>query len=311
MSGEATGPPTDSRVLTGEVTVARPLSLDGGAAAPEHWPPPSRYGARAVAIANDAAGVVERAVASLAELPADLPRHALVGGLAVMIRLYVAHRVTTDFDEVSASPGATVATLVALGATRTSKGVELPDRGVQLDLLDAEVTLRDLEGLAGGLVDDDERRAWQLAAACRYALDTAVPTDIVVVERERVLARVSLPVALAGALVALKTHAVVAPDRPPDKAAADVYDIWRLVRAWGPTVIAEDLSRAPLAMLRTTAEQVRHIFTDDVERTAHRLRRASVPGVHAVSVDDLESVSVLDESLQPFLAWDPPGGVER
>lgn len=303
------GPPVVGE-LTGEVAVAVPVPVPGLGSGPPggSWPPRSTHGARAVAIANDAGRVVERSVATLAELPDDLPRHALVGGLAVMVRLYEAHRVTTDFDEVSQQPGTTVATLVALGARRTTNGVELPDRGVRLDLLDAETSLADLDALVDDLTTDDERRAWQLAAACRYALETASSTDILVVEREQVVARVSLPVAVAGALVALKVHAAVAPDRPADKAAADVFDAWRLARTWGPSVVAEDLSRAPVAMLRTTAAQLQQLFGDDVDRTAHRLRRASVPGVEAVGVDDLEAALVLVDYLAPFLHWDAPAG---
>lgn len=298
--------------VTGEVAVAVPLPpLGDGAPGRGGWPPTSHHGARAVAIANDAGRVVERSVASLADLPKDLPRHALVGGLAVMVRLYQAHRVTTDFDEVSQAPGATVATLVALGARRTPNGVELPDRGVRLDLLDAETSLAELELLATELGSDEERRAWQLAVTCRYALETAEPTDILVVEHDAVVARVSLPVAVAGALVALKVHAAVAPDRPADKAAADVFDAWRLARTWGPSVIAEDLARAPVAMVRTTAAQLRQLFDDDVARTAHRLRRASVPGVEAVGVDDLEAAAVLVDYLEPFLHWDTPPRSEQ
>ena len=109
-----------------------------------------------------------------------------------------------------------------------------------------------------------------------------------------------------GDAVALKAHAAVAPDRHSDKAAADVYDAWRLVRAWGPSVIAEDLSRAPVPMLSRTAAQLRHLYVDDVDRTAHRLRRASVPGVAAVDAEELSTVSVLLDALDPFLVWDPP-----
>lgn len=292
---------------TGETTAARPVAPAAGAAAPpQHWPPASRYGARTVAIAADAAGVVRRSVESLAELPEALPSHALVGGLAVMVRLYEAHRVTTDFDEVSEAPADAVAALVAAGARRTSNGVEMPGRGVRLDLLDAETPLRQLSSMVRALDGPEEERAWQLAATCRYALDSAVATDILVVERESVVARVGLPVALAGALVALKAHAAVAPDRQPDKAAADVYDAWRLVRAWGPSVIAEDLSRAPVPMLLRTVAQLRHLYVEDVDRTAHRLRRASVPGVAAVGADELASASALLDALEPFLVWDPP-----
>lgn len=270
------------------------------------WPPPNRYGSRAVPLANDAKGVVARSVQALADLPSDLPPAAVVGGLAVMVRLYEAHRVTTDFDEVSLSRDAAITTLLSLGATRTSSGVHLPDQDVQLDFLDAGVELADLAAMAPHALDEDERRAIQLALVCRYALDTAVPTDIYAIDAaaDTVVAKVSIPVAVAGALVAMKVHAALSPERNKVKVASDLYDAFRIIRAWGPSVIAEDLSRAPVPLLERTITQIRSVFLDDVDRTAHRLASASVPGVATVAVDDLETAALVADLLEPFIAWD-------
>ena len=275
---------------------------------PPGWPPPNRYGERAVAIANDRRGVVRRSVESLADLPVDLPRAALVGGLAVMVRLYEAHRATTDFDEVTEGRETTIDLLLARGAVRTTNGVLLPDFGVQLDLLDAGMSLTDLGALmpaAGELIaTDDERRAVQLALVCRYALETAIPTKILVLEGEEIVAQATIPVALAGSLVAMKAHAAVQDDRNKDKAAGDIYDTFRLIRSWGPSVIAEDLSRAPVAMLATTAAQLHELYVEGAERSARRLRSASMPGVESVSIEDLESVGVAVDALDVFRHWD-------
>lgn len=242
---------------------------------------------------------------SLGTLPRDLPRHALVGGLAVMVRLYEAHRATVDFDEVTEGRESAIALLVAEGARRTSNGVFLPERGLQLDLLDAETDQASLMAMSREVEDPEERRALQLAFLCRYALETAVVTDIIVVDGEAVTARVTIPVATAGALVAMKLHATVAPDRDPAKAAGDAYDAFRLVRAWGPSVVAGDLSRAPVPMLEVTSSQVRRVFVEDVDRTSHRLRSASVPGVESASVDDLIEVGSVADLLDTFASADP------
>lgn len=227
-----------------------------------------------------------------------------------MVRLYEAHRVTTDFDEVSQGRDLAITTLLALGATRTSSGVHLPDRDVQLDFLDAETDLSTLAALADRPLDADERRAVHLAMVCRYALDSAVLTDIYAVDAaaDTVVASVTIPVAVAGALVAMKCHAASAPDRNPVKVASDLYDTWRMIRAWGPTVIAEDLSRAPVPMLRTTIDHIRERFGTDVDRTARRLASASVPGVAAVDADLLEGALLVADLLEPFTVWDstPP-----
>lgn len=271
------------------------------------WPPTSRFGQRSVALAADTRGFVVRSVRSLESLPAELPRHALVGGLAVMVRLYEAHRATTDFDEVTEGREAAIALLVSRGAERTPNGVLLTERGVRLDLLDAETDAATLVALGATLTDPEELRALQLAFVCRYALETAVATDIVVLEGEEVAARVSIPVAVAGALVAMKLHAAVAPDRAPAKSAGDAYDAYRLIRAWGPSVVASDLSRAPLPMLHATVAQLRSVFDEDVDRTAHRLRSASVPGIAEVDVDDLQAAVAVAELLEVFAAADPAG----
>ncbi len=126
---------------------------------------------------------------------------------------------------------------------------------------------------------------------CRYALETATATQILVVEGEQVVAQVALPVALAGSLVAMKVHAAGQPTRRPDKAAGDIYDAYRLVRAWGPSVIADDLSHAPIVMLREVVQQITDLFVDGAERSARQLRAASMPGVQAIDAEDLEGIA--------------------
>ena len=283
--------------------------MSGEVPATPTWPPPPRFGDRSVAIAADPRGFVARSVQSVADLPEALPRHALVGGLAVMVRLYEAHRATTDFDEVTEGREEAIALLVAGGAERTTNGVLLPDRGVQLDLLDAETDEAALRRIGRDVEGPEERRALQLAHVCRYALVTAVGTDIVVLEGDDVAARVSVPVAVAGALVAMKVHAAIAPDRHPDKAAGDLYDAYRLVRAWGTDVVAADLSRAPTSMLRATAAQVRQLFETDVDRTAHRLRSASGRGIATAEIDDLLAVGGVASLLEAFAQHDGPDGL--
>lgn len=253
---------------------------------------------RTIALRNDARGLVARSVLTLASLPRELPVHALVGGLAVMVRLSESHRVTTDFDEVTADRDDAVALLVAGGAQVKGSGVFLPDAGLQLDLLDAGMSL---DGLARiDATDDLEREAVQLALVNRYALESAVLTDVVVLEAGRtdgVAARVSIRVALAGALVAMKANSALSSTRAPDKAASDAYDAYRLIRAWGSEIIIGDLAAAPTRLRATASAQIRRIFADDLDRTAHQLRRASVPGVEAVGPDRLSEVVVVADRL--------------
>jgi hypothetical protein len=252
---------------------------------------------RTVAVRNDAKGLVARSVLTLASLPIELPAHALVGGLAVMVRLSESHRVTTDFDEVTADRDAAVGLLVAGGAQVKGSGVFLPESGLQLDLLDAAISLDELADERP--VDDLEHEAVQLARSNRYALDSAVITDVVVLEAGGggIAARVRIRVALAGALVAMKVNSALSSTRSREKAASDVYDAYRLMRAWGSDVIVGDLGPAPAGLRETAAAQIRTIFGDEADRTAHELRRASVPGVEAIDADRLAEVIVVADRL--------------
>jgi hypothetical protein len=252
---------------------------------------------RTIAIRNDAKGLVARSVITLAELPRELPAHALVGGLAVMVRLSETHRVTTDFDEVTADRADAIGLLVAGGAQIKGSGVYLPESGLQLDLLDAAVTLDEVVATTSS--DDLEREAVQLAGMNRYALDTAALTDIVVIDHggDTVAARVTICVALAGALVAMKANSALSSTRDRDKAASDVYDAYRLIRAWGSDVIVGDLASAPPSLRATTAWQIRELFVERADRTAYELRRASVPGVEALAADRLGEVAVVADRI--------------
>jgi hypothetical protein len=257
----------------------------------------SGFSHRTVAIRNDPRGIVARSVLTLAQLPHELPDHALVGGLAVMVRLSESHRVTTDFDEVTANREEAIGVLVAGGAKEVARGVYLPDAGLQLDLLDAGISLDELA--ATEVTSDLEREAVQLALANRYALESAVLTDVVVLDDDDVAARVSICVAPAGALVAMKVNSALSSTRSREKAAADTYDAYRLIRAWGSDVIVDDLAPAPEALRATTASQLHRLYRDDVDRTAYELRRVSVPGVQSVDADRLSAVAVVADRLAP------------
>jgi hypothetical protein len=280
--------------------------VSGDASLEADGPPPSgdvpgveipAVSERTVAVRNDAKGLVARSVLTLAELPAELPAHALVGGLAVMVRLSENHRVTTDFDEVTADRDSAVGLLVAAGAQVKGSGVYLPDSGLQLDLLDAAIPLEELASASP--IDDLEREAVQLACMNRYALESAVLTDVVVLDDAgtSIAARVRIRVALAGALVGMKVNSALSSTRAREKAASDVYDAYRLMRAWGSDVIVDDLAAAPEGLRATAAAQIRRVFGDDADRTAHELRRASVPGVQAVDAERLSEVVVVADRL--------------
>lgn len=70
---------------------------------------------RRLFLAADAGSVAHRAVARLHDLVPTLPAFALIGGLAVIVRLGQAHRATNDIDAVSEDQVGLLEVLVAAG----------------------------------------------------------------------------------------------------------------------------------------------------------------------------------------------------
>lgn len=121
----------------------------------------------------DAGGRLEALVRAVALLESSgLPRHALAGGLAVIVRLATPHRVTDDVDTIchwSGDEAAAADVLIARGARRSANGVVLPD-GVRVDLIEVgEVEARDLP---------DEAAPRMFVLAHSWALVTATPATI-------------------------------------------------------------------------------------------------------------------------------------
>jgi hypothetical protein len=152
--------------------------------------------------------------------------YAIVGGVAVAVRLGSAHRATTDVDTVvhEGTKPAAVEVLSALpGAVRDlANGHRLMFEGTKIELLEVgNVGAGDLDGVP-------EKDALFVASHA-WALDSATSVEVVANDQpdEHVTARFATP----AALVAMKLHAIE--DRSPtsgvDKRAGDAWDIFRLL----------------------------------------------------------------------------------
>jgi hypothetical protein len=139
-----------------------------------------------------------RALQALGELPSSLPDHAIIGGLAVMVRLQQAHRVTGDIDLVSADESRTIQLLADGDATRTRNGVRLPS-GIDLDLIDASDP-----GVTPGIATDEiERRAIEGQLEFSHALRSATLVDIITI----VGLIIGIPLGIAFGRIAWRTLA--------------------------------------------------------------------------------------------------------
>ncbi len=226
---------------------------------------------------------VVRAIESLAQLPTQLPDHALVGGLAVMVRLQQAHRVTGDVDLISTDESRTIELLVATDATRTRNGVRLSS-GVDLDLIDASEPGVSIDSAS----DDIERAAIAHQLAFAHALQAATTIEVTASAPESATTSAEIRVATAADLVVLKLHAIVDPRRQPAKRGSDAYDVARLLLRHGTDAIARLLATAPIAVRTSTINLARAVLIDNADRTAAMLRSSSVRGVEVVAADQLE-----------------------
>lgn len=107
-------------------------------------------------LVSQPSGTLVSLVRALAELEtAGLPRHALVGGVAVMVRLSQAHRATQDLDEVVEPSSPTAAGLIA-GPGAVENRAETAG-GVHVDLI--SVGDQDLRSLQASDLKEPRRRA--------------------------------------------------------------------------------------------------------------------------------------------------------
>jgi hypothetical protein len=242
--------------------------------------------------------VLTRAVEALGRFPRSQP-WALVGGLAVFMRLGTVTRPTADADTVARSQAALLDDLTHAEITTVISGgnvrVELGSGQLAVDVMD----LAD-DPLPG----DDERRAFALAR--RAALTSAIDERVIVTALAGdVVADAVIPIASPAALVALKTVSMVRrPHGPhPQKVGSDIHDLVRLVTAFGARSVAEELVALDPGLSSWAADQIARAFGKDVRYTLVRLRTNDrSAGAIALSDDDVAAVEVLASELRRRLA---------
>lgn len=221
-----------------------------------------------VALVDPGDGAVSRLVrtaATLFDSPEFRPT-ALVGGLAVTIRLATVHRATNDVDTVSEGDGPRDLALQYLGDADAATENRIEIDGVKVDVM----ATWPLPASSDELPEDDLDRLFVLGH--RWALDTAASlvVDVVSTDATSVVDSGMLTVATAPALVACKLHAIA--DRRGaalTKQESDALDLVRLVGELvrGPEVI-EAFRAAPFDLDELVADQIERWFITDALRTA-------------------------------------------
>lgn len=204
-----------------------------------------------------------------------LPDFALIGGLAVIVRLGQAHRATNDIDTVSDDQVRLFDILVADGYDRQGNSVLL-EANLKLDVID--ISEGDVEYVP--------------YATHRFAFDTRTPVQIVVrPQRGGASVAVSVNVARASALVAVKLGISegVGRQRDPRKVGSDAFDVARLLQRFGPDMLADELiAFAEPELVDQISDLAERHLIDNVDRTAAVIVRSSIQGVEKITVEQLE-----------------------
>lgn len=194
-------------------------------------------------------------------------RTAVIGGLAVTCRLATAHRATGDVDIVAedasvvAASGSAAENLAAAGvatidATRVTVRVHV--EGTKVEII--ETTPLDPSDAAA--IEPGRARLFVLSH--RWALETATLCTIGVAGSD---VTVTVPVATASALVAMKLHAIQ--DRHDDhKRASDAWDLYRLLDAHNAAgALGVSFGTAPGGLTELVAHGITRMFQDEATRT--------------------------------------------
>lgn len=236
---------------------------------------------------------MERLVSVLSQINAvGIGQHALIGGLAVAVRLSTAHRVTVDIDTVTddSVPTAAELLLATIAEPTTSTQSRVYIEGVRVDLI-STTPLQETD-----LVDFEPAEHLFLAGH-RWALESASPLELVAGNHHA-----HLLVAKPGALLAMKAAALLN-NRRGAKAASDLFDLLRLIENHSLRQDAlSSLSRAPwgIGHLVATALEVAVIADPTV---AYRSMLREGLDVHSL---DPEQIRVLTEVFVEQLQQDRP-----
>lgn len=210
---------------------------------------------------------------------------ALVGGLAVMLRLAEAHRVTLDldgvFDNITDTP--TTEQLVLAGvATDDDAPQRVLVAGTKVDVIDTYELPADLEAFP------DNAKDRLFVCAHRYAFDTAAPLLVSAEDQTTDVAVATVP-----AIVATKAHALrfATNQRRAMKRTSDLFDLYRLA-AVSTDEIIDGLGAAPWD-LQAQVSHALHADLHNLEQDAALLRSVRAGG----TVDHDDYIDVIDELL--------------
>jgi len=215
----------------------------------------------------------------------DLPPFAIIGGVAVAARLGRVLRATADLDTVTDYRYAPTALEIL---KRRDDADYDPADPHTIFLAGIQVQFQDVAAVTDEDVEDLEPKALLYVAGHAFALERATLMTISAADGGGPV-EATVPVATAGALVAMKLHAYL--DRRgvagPDKRPGDLWDIYNLL-LFVAADAAEDLSLAGRLLRDVVASTVEQHLIDGAARARTVLRSSNDERYQAITAAELQ-----------------------
>ncbi len=210
----------------------------------------------------------------------DLPDAALIGGLAVTIRVAAhttSYRATGDVDLVT---GDDTPTLVELLTRDQDSAEPVVIDDIKVDVIaTGAITDADLAG-----IDDGPRL---FVASHRWALDTATTVTVATTASLDDAHTIRVPNPAARRREVNSAVGFARTQRRSTKHGSDLFDVYRLVDIHGPDEIATALTSAPGQISRVIADVVRATFLTRPGKAAVLMTPVNTPLINA---DDVASL---------------------
>jgi len=235
-----------------------------------------------------------RAAAALAA--EDIPPFAVIGGVAVTVRLGKVLRATADLDAVTDlryTP-----TALEILRNREDAAIDAADPHT-ITIGGAEVQFQDVEPVSEADVSHLGDQDLLYVAAHTHALTAATPVRLLAAD-ERIEATV--PVATTGALLATKLHAYLDRRRVagPDKRPGDLWDIYNLL-LYVSDEAAADLAAGSPSLARVVTTTVHEQLVVGAARARSVLRLSNDERYQAITAEEVAyaAVTFLDSLGEP------------
>lgn len=215
----------------------------------------------------------------------DVPPFAVIGGVAVAVRLGHVLRATADLDTVTDYRYAPTA--IEILKRRDDADYDPADPHT-ISLAGTQVQFQDVVAVTDADVEHLEPRDLLYVAGHAHALERATLVTISASDRDGPVAA-TVPVATAGALVAMKLHAYL--DRRstsgPDKRPGDLWDIYNLLLLVAAEA-ADDLSSAGLLLQNVVASTVEQHLVAGAARARTILRSSNDERYQVITAAEIQ-----------------------